>query len=297
MTEEQRNFKPQTPDQDLIKFEDRGPGVPAVQDDSNGFMAMVERLSANPDVDVEKLKGILDMQERVLDRNAEQAFNAGMTRAQNKIELVVAKSFNEQTKSNYAKLKEVLLKAKPIYTAEGFSLMFYEGETNKENHKRICVDIMHEQGHTKTRYGDFAIQTTGIAGKAMMTQIHGEGSCFSYGRRYLTCSIFNIPTGDDDDGNAAGSTAEFITEDQAKSINKRLEAIYGDDPGMFLTYIGVEKVNTIPASDLKKVKIALAEAEKAFAKKRATVKKSDQQMNDGDMALHKFGREPGSDDE
>lgn len=169
------------------------------------FFASIERLAANPAVDVSKIKEIMDMQEHILDRNAEQAFNAAMTRAQNKIELVVAKSENKQTGSKYANLKTVLLSAKPIYTTEGFSLMFYEGETSKENHKRVCVDIMHEQGHTKQRYGDFAIQTTGIAGKAMMTQIHGEGSAFSYGRRYLTCLIFNIPTGDDDDGNAANT--------------------------------------------------------------------------------------------
>lgn len=198
---------PEKTGRDLEKFEERNPAetmpVP-VDNQQASFFASIERLAANPAVDVSKIKEIMDMQEHILDRNAEQAFNAAMTRAQNKIELVVAKSDNVQTGSKYANLKAVLLSAKPIYTAEGFSLMFYEGETSKEEHKRVCVDIMHEQGHTKQRYGDFAIQTTGIKGSVMMTQIHGEGSAFSYGRRYLTCLIFNIPTGDDDDGNAAG---------------------------------------------------------------------------------------------
>ena len=183
------------------------------------FITSIERLAANPDVDPEKLQKFMEMQEHILDRNAKQAFNAAMTKTQNKIELVVAKSDNAQTGSKYANLKEVLIKAKPIYTTEGFSLMFYEGESKKEGHKRVCVDIMHEQGHTEQRYGEFAIQTTGIAGKAMMTQIHGEGSAFSYGRRYLTCMIFNIPTGEDDDGNAAGKEdPKFTTKAQKKEI-------------------------------------------------------------------------------
>jgi hypothetical protein len=193
--------------------------TPSKQD---AFLDLLERLVTNPDADVEKMQRIIDMQEQVLNRNAQQAFNAAMTRAQNKIELVIAKEKNEQTHSTYADLKAVLMSAKPIYTAEGFSLMFYEGETAKENHTRICVDIMHEQGHTEKRHVDMAIQTTGIAGKAMMTQIHGEASAFMYGRRNLTCMIFNIPTGIDDDGNAAGGSMEPITKVQVDELHKEI---------------------------------------------------------------------------
>lgn len=197
MTENQEKYET-----GVVAIDRRGQGEPEPRTD---FLTVIERLASRPDIDPDKIKQFMDMQERVLDRNAKQAFNAAMTKAQSRIELVVAKSENTQTKSNYAKLKAVLLSAKPIYTDEGFSLMFYEGDSPKESQKRVCVDIMHDQGHTETRHGDFTIQTTGIAGKSMMTQIHGEGSAFSYGRRYLTCMIFNIPTGDDDDGNAAGS--------------------------------------------------------------------------------------------
>jgi hypothetical protein len=238
---------------DVEKFEDRRVverenNLPVkATDQQSAFFASIERLVANPNVDVAKIKQIMEMQEHVLDRDAEQSFNAAMTRAQNKIELVVAKSENTQTDSKYANLKTVLLSAKPIYTAEGFSLMFYEGETPNEKQKRVCVDIMHEQGHTKQRYGDFTIQTTGIAGKAMMTQIHGEGSAFSYGRRYLTCLIFNIPTGDDDNGNAAGKTEEieFITVDMKTEITDFIKATKTKKAD-FLKYIEAESIEKIP---------------------------------------------------
>ena len=216
-------------EKDLKKYEARQPITVAPETgltQQESFFAAMERFAVNPNVDPAKIKQFMDMQEHILDRNAKQAFNASMTKAQNKIELVVAKKVNDQTKSKYANLKEILINTKPVYTEAGFSLMFYEGETTKEDHKRVCVDIMHNEGHTETRYGDFAIQTTGIAGKAMMTQIHGEGSAFSYGRRYLTCMIFNIPTGDDDDGNAAEKKeSKFTTEKQKKEIKSLFKTL------------------------------------------------------------------------
>ena len=210
-----------------------GAKVPQIAS-QDSFLATIERLAALPDVNPEHIEQFIKMNERVLDRQAQKAFNAAMTRAQKKIELVVATSWNEQTKSHYANLKTTLLEVKPIYTQEGFSLMFYEGDSSRvETHKRVCVDIIHNQGHTEKRHGEFAIQTTGIAGKTMMTQIHGEGSAFSYGRRYLTCMIFNVPTGDDDDGNAAGAgsgPAEYIDEKQLSTIVDLINDTEANEP-------------------------------------------------------------------
>lgn len=256
MTEEQAKYEV-----DVKKFEDRQAKLPEKREEQSDFLGIIERLAKNPDIDVAKIQQILDMQERILDRNAKQAFNAAMTRTQKRIELVVAKSKNEQTNSTYADLKAVLISAKPIYTEEGFSLMFYEGETTKEKHKRVCVDIMHEAGHTEKRYGNFAIQTTGIAGKPMMTEIHGEGSAFSYGRRYLTCMIFNIPTGDDD-GNAAGGEPEYIDEKQKSTIVDYI-ADRGVDEKKFLAYMAAESLEKILAKDYDKAITALKAKKKA----------------------------------
>lgn len=253
MNEKQKEFKAQSPATDLAKFEGRvtGNDYPEVLIDPDPFIAMVERLGTNPNVDVDKLERILAMNEKVLDRNQSTAFNDSFSKAQRNIDLVVASAFNQQTKSNYTKLSSVLVQAKKHWESEGFGLMFYEGDCPKEDHKRTMVDIRHNQGHTETRHIDLAIQTTGIAGKAMMTQIHGEGSSFSYGRRYLTCMIWNIPTGDDDDGNAAGSQDEFITKEQVEDITKRIKKLYGEDDSMFMDWIkegtGAETIDTIPA--------------------------------------------------
>lgn len=224
-----------------------------VVDQQTAFFSAIERLAINPDANVEKIKQIMDMQERALDRNAKQAFNAAMTKAQNRIELVVAKNENVQTHSRYAALKDILIHTKQIYTEEGLSLMFYEGQTEKKDHVRVCVDIMHDQGHTKKRFIDMAVQTTGIAGKAMMTLIHGEGAAFSYGRRYLTCMIFNIPTGDDNDGNT--SDVAYITIDMQTEINDLIKSTKANRAKV-LSYLKAKSVEKILLSDYGKALIA-----------------------------------------
>jgi len=231
-------------------------GIRIIQEskETSNFVGAIEKMASNPDINVVKLEKIIDMQERILDRNAKQAFNAAMTRAQNRIKLVVAKSKNDQTHSNYAKLGDILRTTKPVYTEEGFGLMFYEEDSPKENHIRVAVDVMHTDGYTLTRHVDVAVQTKGIAGKPMMTQIHGEGSAFSYGRRYLTCLIFNIPIGDDDDGNAAG--VEYISENQLAEIASLIDE-RDVNIKKFLAYIKAESLETILAKDFNTVKTAL----------------------------------------
>ena len=228
------------------------------------FLGLMERLITSPDVDVEKIQQVMDMRKQDFDREAKQAFNAAMCKAQNKIELVVATKKNDQTHSFYADLKTILIKTKEIYTGEGFSLMFYEGKTEKPSHTRVCVDVMHEQGHTETRYADIAVQTTGIAGKAMMTQIHAEGSAISYGRRYLTCMIFNIPTGDemDDDGNGAGGTVKCIDTKQVAEIEKKIKEVKADK-GKFLLFMEADGLEKILECDYSKAIEALNDKKNA----------------------------------
>jgi len=183
----------------------------------NPFMDMVRSLAANPDVPVDKLKQIMEMQEHIIDRNAEQAYNAAMVRAQRKMPVVNKDKKNEQTNSMYSGYETIVKMCAPIYTAEGFSLSFYEGKADRENEVRIFVDIMHEDGHTKQRYADIPIDSSGIKGTVNKTMTHAKGSTFSYGRSYLIRMVFNIPTGDDDDGNGAGS--KYITDDQCNELN------------------------------------------------------------------------------
>ena len=67
-----------------------------------------------------------------------------------------------------------------------------------------------------------------------------------YGRRYLTCMIFNIPTGDDDDGNAAGSKVKYITEAQIADLKTERE-LRKVDGKTFLAHFDIESLEQLPA--------------------------------------------------
>ena len=247
---------------DIEKFEQRNGDTLPTPGGQDTFLATIERLSARADIDVSKIEKIMDMQERVLDRNAKQAFNAAMVRVQNELQIVIRTKRNDQTNSNYAPLEHIERDGKPVYTKHGFSLMFYEGFATpekpiKEGYVRTMCDVMHEQGHTAEKFADLPMDDSGIKGSVNKTQVHAKGSTFSYARRYLMCMIFNIPTGDDDDGNSAGGKVdEFISEDQAKELHNLISGC-GDKAEWVVEKIlalnKIETIDTLPASEFKQV--------------------------------------------
>ncbi len=150
--------------------------------------------------DLVQLEKLLELQERWDANQAKKVFSDAFARAQKGMNAVAKKKFNPQTKSKYADLGDVIEGAKPIYTNEGFSVIFYEGDTALPEHVRIYADILHSKGHKETYHFDVPMDGKGIQGNANMTKIHAKASSVAYGRRYLMCMIWNIPT-QDIDGN------------------------------------------------------------------------------------------------
>ena len=194
----------------------------------------------------EDLEKMLTLQERYESEQARKAYYAAMARVQRDIPVIGKRLDNAQTHSKYAALDAIVFETKKIYTAAGFSVSFYEGETDKPEHIRIMADIKHNQGHMETVHYDMPLDGKGIKGNVNMTPIHAKGSSMSYGRRYLMCMIWNIPTGDDDDGN--GATAEYITQDQILDIEALLSETKADKP-KFLAWMKVEGLEGIQTKD------------------------------------------------
>ena len=213
------------------------------------------RLAVEGKADLDKLEKLLTLQERWEANEARKVFASSFALAQEQIALVVKTKLNPQTGSKYAPLESIIESAKPIYTKEGFSVIFYEGETTVPECIRICADVLHTAGHKETYHYDIPLDGVGLKGNPNMTKIHGKSSSTSYGRRYLMCMIWNIPTGDDD-GNAAGKPVEYINEAQIKQIMD-LATETGADRGLFLTYMQAESVEKILKADFKKAINAL----------------------------------------
>lgn len=212
--------------------------------------------------DLDKLERLLGLQREWEANEARKAYNKAMVEVHRNIPIVTKTLKNVQTNSTYASLDDTICTAKEVYTKEGFSISFYEGETAKENHIRICADVIHEEGHKETYHYDVPLDGKGIKGNVNMTPIHAKASSTSYGRRYLMDMIWNIPTGDDDDGQKASEASmEYITSQQVMIINNRLVET-NSDKEMFYGYMEIDKVEHMLTKDFNKAMAALRAKEK-----------------------------------
>lgn len=170
------------------------------------FMSLLEKLVDKSDVNPSVIENLTKMNEIDINRRAEVAYNVAMVQVQRIMPVIPEDAKNESTHSTYALYKTVLKQARPIYTKEGFALIFSEGETDKVDNIRVCLKLLHSGGHFESLYADIPLDMTGIKGKTNKTKVHSKGSSFTYGKQYLIRMAFNMATGDDDDGNGAGGS-------------------------------------------------------------------------------------------
>jgi hypothetical protein len=174
---------------------------PATDSSPAGLLAIAVQRGADP----VQLGQLLDLKERYDREEARKAYAEAMMAVQAEAPVIAKDALNKQTASQYAKLEAINAGLVPVYTRHGLSLSFSQGEAAKPEHIRIECQVSHRLGHVENKHVDLPLDMTGIAGTVNKTAIHATGSTYSYGRRYLTCMIFNVSTGDDDDGQSAGT--------------------------------------------------------------------------------------------
>ena len=183
------------------------------------FMALLEKLVDNSDINPEIISKLIGMNDANMDRRARVAYNEAMARVQGLIHVVPKDMENEQTGSKYSSYESLMKYAKPIYTREGFSLVFGERRTSTPENICIQVSVLHSAGHSEVLWVDIPMDDKGIQGKVNKTRTHAKGSSISYARGYLMRMVFNMSTGEDDDGNGASGDLNAITPGQAENIS------------------------------------------------------------------------------
>lgn len=177
-------------------------------------------LSGNVSVDV--IERLTKLQREQVEYQAMVEFNKGMHRCQQQMKRISADMENPQTRSRYASYAQIDRTIRPIYTDEGFSLSFGDGEPIASEFIRIICYVSHVDGHTRMYHKDMPIVTTGPKGNDVMTKVHAHGSADQYAKRYLVKDIFNLAIGeDDDDGNGGLHVSEAI----AKTVSELLHCI------------------------------------------------------------------------
>ena len=212
--------------------------------------------------DLDKLEKLLILQERYEANEARKIFASSFAVAQANIATVIKTKLNPQTHSKYADLGDIIEGTKPIYTKEGFAIIFYEGVTTAAGNIRICADVLHSAGHKETYYYDVPLDGVGIKGNANMTAIHAKASSTSYAQRYLMCMLWNIPRRDDNDAQAS---IKCINLDQVNFLIDNLLEV-NIEITRFLAFMKLDKLENMPTTDYQKA-VAAIEAKRLKVKK------------------------------
>lgn len=210
------------------------------------MLAALTRAASDPTVDPDKLERLYALAERAQGKQAEQDFNAAMSRAQAGMGRISADAVNPQTRSAYATYGKLDAKLRPIYTREGFALSFGTGNDAPEGHVRVVCHVSHSAGHTRLYHVDMPNDGKGAKGNDVMTKTHATGSAMTYGQRYLLKLIFNVAIGEqDDDGNGASDYP--VTDEQIATIREWLEAA-AVSPQKFCQTYKIDAIADLPES-------------------------------------------------
>lgn len=191
--------------------------VQTITQESTALLSVIERVAMSPEADITKLEKMLDMQERVLDRNAKQAFTADLAAMQISLPRVIehGKGHND---AKFAKLEDINDAIRPVLQQFGFAITFRVRHNPPGIH--VITVLSHRQGHSEET--EIVLPADNSGGK---NAVQAVGSTISYGKRYGLCALLNISTGDDNDGAYAPKPEQKIRKD--KITDARLTAAIG----------------------------------------------------------------------
>jgi len=216
--------------------------------DSTAIIQVIERAALNPDVDIDKMERLLQMQERVMDRQAMMAYSAAMAAMQTELP-----SIEERGQTNngfYATLEDIVDTVRPIMQKHGFAVSFRI--QTQERGIQITGVLMHKDGH---REETSMLLPADISGNKNAVQAFGSST--SYGKRYVLCALLNITTrGQDDNGNASTKVGiKTVTAFQAGQIQRLISQCPATTQEWFSGKYG--SAVQVPYSDFDKLRASL----------------------------------------
>lgn len=229
-----------------------GDTLPATAPPPESTPARLLELAVQSNADPEKLRQLMDLQERWEAQNAKRAYFAALASFQRvcphipKTKAVRNRDGSERYR--FAPLDDIVAAVRgPLMTC-GFSYRF-ETTHNDDGSVRVACVVQHEGGHTER--SEVVIPT--FAGQGT-NKAQDTGIAITYGRRYAFCDAFGITTGDEDtDGHGADDgDGDAVSDQQAADIECLISEV-GADRLKFLKHCGVESVSDIKAKHFRKV--------------------------------------------
>lgn len=168
---------------------------------SGGLLGVIARAARDPAVDIDKMERLMEMQERVIAREARTAYAVALAELQPRLPVITERGKildkNKNVQSTYAFWEDVNELVRPLLAEAGFSLSFRTGRAGSDI--TVTGVLAHREGHSEET--TITLPSDGSGNK---NAVQAVASSTSYGKRYTAFALLNITTkGEDDDGATA----------------------------------------------------------------------------------------------
>lgn len=210
------------------------------QEMASELLAFIRMAATDPSVEVTKLQALLDMQDRVLAKQAIADFHAAFARLPPfHVKRNGLIDMGSKGSMKFATWQDMIGVIQPFLDTEGFRLSFDSVPNANGGGMIVTGKLLHVYGgHFMTASIPLALDTG--AGR---NNLQAMGSTLSYGKRYTTEMLLNIVRDlDDDDGKSGGIV--YVNDEQIKQIVTLLEETKSDRVA-FLRWMNVEDIDQI----------------------------------------------------
>jgi hypothetical protein len=225
------------------------------------MVSMIERVAMDPNSDLAKLERMLELKERLEEKEARRAFDRAMAEAKAEIPPILKTGTvdyeNDRGKRTYFKhetLDGIAKIVDPILSKHGLSYRYRSKQENGQLYV-TCV-VAHRDGCSE----ETTLQGGPDSG-AGKNNFQAVGSAATYLQRYTLKLALGLSAAQDDDASKASDNApETVSEDQFRTLKTLIEETATDLTKFFLAY-GIKdpdaRLDEFPAKHFEAAKAQL----------------------------------------
>lgn len=212
------------------------------------IIQVIERAALNPNVDIDKMERLLQMQKDIMRDQAKMAYTQALSEMQPNLPIIQERGsidIGRGKPQRYALWEDINEAIKPHLAEHGFALSF---RTGKDGEQIIVTGVLsHRDGHSEETTMHLPADISGSK-----NAVQAIGSSTSYGKRYTAQALLNLTShGEDDDGKEGGTN--HITDEQVDELIALADEV-GADKAKLCEFFEISALANIPVGMFEKVK-------------------------------------------